>query len=995
METIQEVKSNHSADSASVDISVDPESTTGEDSSDFDDLLSEASASSSVFEASPNVAITSDTTNLLAPLENDSDDDGDDDEEGGGIFVGMEVSDDVTQETEPMDISNEDEDREIEHQLVSISSSESESFKEGDHNDDNGNDNDDDHRQNSESESESDDDDEQKDAKVYDLGGGGSYDLGAPISAYDLGAKTYDLGAYLSEAKKKDDTSAPKKTTDPPSSVHNHSQSTQHRSGSSAYIFHKWMTDRDWTAARAFLTAPDLKQKHLQASIFYKNEDGETSLHIACRKRAPFDIVKSITDVGGLESVIAVDTYGGSLPLHHACHFHASDDVIKLLVYIGGVESVRLRDAIGNLPLHWALSKEASFATVKLLIDIGGDDTINTTNKLGWNSLHAANYFSSNIKIIKLLIDIGNLSVVRSVNRKGQTPLDILYEKNPFDTESIQLVQDVMGEDKDLLSWIPPQTVDKSMTWIGRQSESVQERGFSFPFIQMILNEAFVARKFLFIMILDLFAQLMLVVTLSYFVDMDTWFGYKDPNLEVLCVLGYSIVWLGIRCITQMIATPIRSWIAELSNWTYVAQTVLVLWSYLILNEDGISREYQSIIAIATIGIVWLRLVYVFGELFHSIAVFAVALQRIASKLFAFTITSILVLVGFAHMLYTASKFDAESCKIDCVQHSLRESYQETFSSFFNPSNLIEEAVNFSSSSYRSVLIIIFAIIIELILLNVLIAEIVTSLFQAKKGGNRAFWRKRYEIICHNKVFYTVLEYLYRYRRQQSASANSSDSKDRKEEGDRKSKIPTTRYTFSTAIHEAFPGDFYNFRRWWVKDGAAPSLVIRLKYFLSWASVEEIFMPCPTFERVISGGKRDMSSHLARAFLYLIFPIFVIIQCVCFIAGLVTLGYLWPKWMKRKLFSGPIGNSSSISIDSNTGNGGTRDDPAVGIAKYLDVLKHEIKSVHNVVRAEKFTVTKIEEDMKAIQLELKMMHSTYKRSTASSVFSDELEDDSL
>ena len=47
---------------------------------------------------------------------------------------------------------------------------------------------------------------------------------------------------------------------------------------------------------------------------------------------------------------------------------------------------------------------------------------------------------------------------------------------------------------------------------------------------EKILTEAFVPLKFVLIMTLVLLAQLMLVVASSYFVDMNTWFGYKNSN---------------------------------------------------------------------------------------------------------------------------------------------------------------------------------------------------------------------------------------------------------------------------------------------------------------------------------------------------------------------------------------------------------------------------------------------------------------------------------
>lgn len=974
MESIPEERSNHSTASSTDGLSVDPESTAGktdDEDSLFSDLISETSASSSVFET-PNLV---GNTNLLEPLTSDGEDENENEEddhhvvEGGEVDEEEEVGDEIHMVRE--DSSNEDEETLDDTISADISSETAESEE---------------NRiienqldENSSHDSEEEDEIEGKEQtstkKVYDLGG--TYDLGAPaavtpspnkVKVYDLGEKKYDLGSYLSDPKQnetKDVTSQP--------SVQN-SQSTQHRSGSSAYILHKWMTERDWNSARTYLSSPDLNRRHLQASIFYKNEDGETSLHIACRKRAPYDVVKAITDVGGIDCVMAVDTYGGSLSLHHACHFHAPVDVIRLLVYIGGAESVQLRDAIGNLPLHWALSKGATFSTIKLLIDIGGHETINVTNKLGWNALHAATYFSSNFNTVKLLVDISGPSVVNCINKRGQTPLDILYEKNPFDKDSIQLVQNVMGQDKGILTWLSTDTVEKTMTWIGRQPESVQQKAFHYPFIQMIINEALLMPRYLCIFMVDIFAQLLLVITMSFFISIKTWFGYKDISLRLFIVLVASISWLGIRCIAQMIASPIHAWVSEISNWTNGFQTALVIWSILILSQDGINREYESIVAVLATGMVWFRSVFVVGELFHSIAVFSAALQRIVSKLFAFTVTSALVLIGFAHMLYTASEWDREWCmqkegidQTSCVSRTLGESYTTVFTEFFTPSTLIDQDLDFNGSRYRTILIIIFAVLVELLLLNVLIAEIVHSLSDAKKGGQKAFWQNRYLVVSHlSKVYKTIC--FFNEKKPLEINATGTDVG---EDGEPKNKIPKSRFAFATANYEVFPGDFYNFRRWWLKDDPPPHLPIRLKYFIAWGSVEEILMPGTTFERVISGGKRESTSFVSRAFLYVLFPFSLLIQCICFCLGLISFGYLWPQWMKRALFSGPVDYGDSQI-------------PAIG--KHLDILQHEMKSIHNAVKAEKFAIRRMEDAMKAIQSDVKFV---IKRSSSSSVYSDE------
>jgi ankyrin repeat protein len=797
--------------------------------------------------------------------------------------------------------------------------------------------------------------------KKYDLGG--SYDLGAAISPSS--EKKYDLGSFFNTTTADPYSSSTSKNDSQTMSI-----KTLNRSGSSIYILHKWMTDRNWNAARSYLISADNNHSRLQASVSYKNDDGETSLHIACRKRAPMDIVRSIINIGGNKSVMEVDTYGGSLPLHHACHFNAGIDLIKFLVYVGGTESVNKKDSIGNLPLHWALSKNASYEIIKLLIDMGGQETVTAVNKIGWNTLHAATFFSSKFKVVKLLVDTGGPSIAKHLNRKGDTPLDILYERNPFDTRSIMLVQDQLGTDKELMTWLSQETVDRTMHWIRRQPVSAQESGFSSPFIQMILNESFVNFRFLCVILLDLVAQIVLVRTLSFGVHVENWFGYKDIAVSSITLLICSISWLGFRCVVEMFTTPIRSWVVELSNWFNVSQTIFVIWSILILGRDGITNDYEAGISVATLGLAWFRSVFVLGDLFYEIAVFARALQRVAMKLIAFSITSVLVVMGFAHMFYTATKWEERFCldsqTEDCLVPSLNDSYYAAFTEFLNADSLFRDESYLRDKSYRMILIFVFAVLVQLLLLNVLIAEIINSFYESKSAGKKAFWQRRYHYVTEFSNIYRALGY------SKGAKTGNLTVKD----DDDEKKIPSNRFAFSTAHHDVFPGDFYHFRKWWMKGAQAPDVLTRLRYFMKWSSFDEIFFPGPSFERVISGSKKDASNYSARILLYAIFPIMVVVNVVCFALGLITFGLLWPKWMRTMLFSGKV-------------EFGSTDGQALG--RHMDVMKNEIKSIHNAVKAEKFAVKSMEDDIKSIRSDLKVISGLLLRRSDESIYSEDEE----
>jgi hypothetical protein len=161
-----------------------------------------------------------------------------------------------------------------------------------------------------------------------------------------------------------------------------------------------------------------------------------------------------------------------------------------------------------------------------------------------------------------------------------------------------------------------------------------------------------------------------------------------------------------------------------------------------------------------------------------------------------------------------------------------------------------------------------------------------------------------------------------------------------------------------------------------MKGAQAPDVLTRLRYFMKWSSFDEIFFPGPSFERVISGSKKDASNYSARILLYAIFPIMVVVNVVCFALGLITFGLLWPKWMRTMLFSGKV-------------EFGSTDGQALG--RHMDVMKNEIKSIHNAVKAEKFAVKSMEDDIKSIRSDLKVISGLLLRRSDESIYSEDEE----
>jgi adenylosuccinate lyase len=82
--------------------------------------------------------------------------------------------------------------------------------------------------------------------------------------------------------------------------------------------------------------------------------------------------------------------------------------------------------------------------------------------------------------------------------------------------------------------------------------------------------------------------------------------------------------------------------------------------------------------------------------------------------------------------------------------------------------------------------------------------------------------------------------------------------------------------------------------------------------------------------------------------------------------------------MKKILFSG------KVTFESGEGE--------VMISRHMDVMKNEIKSIHNAVKAEKFVVKSMERDMKRVRHDLKALSTLMRRSDDESIYSEDVSD---
>jgi hypothetical protein len=132
-----------------------------------------------------------------------------------------------------------------------------------------------------------------------------------------------------------------------------------------SFLYHK-INCKEWDEVSSFLKHPDIdieikRMAVLKTDVMWY----ENSFHRACTRKAPFDVVKTIIDIGGRELVLQTK-YAKFNTLHFACDTDSSVDVVNLLMHVGGKELLAGTNSNGSLPLLLSAQKNLEPATALL-----------------------------------------------------------------------------------------------------------------------------------------------------------------------------------------------------------------------------------------------------------------------------------------------------------------------------------------------------------------------------------------------------------------------------------------------------------------------------------------------------------------------------------------------------------------------------------------------------------------------------------------------------
>ena len=106
------------------------------------------------------------------------------------------------------------------------------------------------------------------------------------------------------------------------------------------------------------LSLGELAWKHLRTLVQYigtafvrnRDDNGNSSTHLACRTNTPLEVLSALVDLDS--ATLQIADYSGNLPLHDCCFGAVDHSSVQYLVEQGGVGTLAARNRQGLLPLH-------------------------------------------------------------------------------------------------------------------------------------------------------------------------------------------------------------------------------------------------------------------------------------------------------------------------------------------------------------------------------------------------------------------------------------------------------------------------------------------------------------------------------------------------------------------------------------------------------------------------------------------------------------------
>ena len=338
--------------------------------------------------------------------------------------------------------------------------------------------------------------------------------------------------------------------------------------------------------------------------------------------------------------------HGGLTTISVALWFHGNvlesmqkhlKSLIHRMIDVGGKKLLMDTNNGGSNAVHYAAFNHASLDIMQHIVKVTGSSAIHVKNR-GWGStpLHDACSRPAPVEVIEFLVKKQEgTKAVMSRNNKNNTPLDMLLEAdNPCNSRIMALTRSWYDRDPRCTELLSGEAVSKVLRWA---DSGHVPNVTSNNFIKALLNERFILPRYFAVIMVDFICQVAIVLVLSPLVLDDFYTSRDEKNvIFTVAVLIFCILWFMGRETAQLYSSEVEEYVKWYKNYFDATQIVLMIltsWILLSVKTAG-DNDVDNIsigVLISTVGIAWLELLLICGQLNYSISVFTYAFVKVSS----------------------------------------------------------------------------------------------------------------------------------------------------------------------------------------------------------------------------------------------------------------------------------------------------------------------------------------------------------------------------
>jgi len=539
---------------------------------------------------------------------------------------------------------------------------------------------------------------------------------------------------------------------------------------------------------------PDLQQR--ADAIAIRGNNDATPLHNVCKLNdPPPEILEAFVEAIP-EAASWVDTQGW-LPLHHACANGASGEVLRILaeVYPEGkttqdsqnrtplhfyltqrcdnptimaenmeilldTGAAELPDVSGMLPMHYACAYGVSPIVLSVLAQVHPDSLVSPENK-GRTPMHLAMvnaHREASPGVIQFLLENCGPAIVNVRDIDGYLPLHLLaLGLRGFRPEGQEQKKSV-GECLILYLGAEPHASADFLTALQDLPDWLQDVAVVTPHVRNVLNEKIVQRFPTSFLMMDCYMLFLLIVCfdLTSIEHIDYRFAGIPPERGTALSLLYvgASYFLGhefIQIISLWSLGSLSSWFWDPTNWLDMLVIILVFYYAVAMTDDSIGNDDAFRIGVAfTKGVLWVKIIFFLKCTLVEFSVFVGGVWYVLKRLAAFLLAVTIILLAFAQMFYIVF-VDTEVCKasqdVCYFPHcNFDDSLLKVYTMMMGQ---VGDMNKYSNSYVAQILYIMYAFLVIILLSNVLIA-IVTDSYEIVQNDRAAivFWTNRLDFVA-------------------------------------------------------------------------------------------------------------------------------------------------------------------------------------------------------------------------------------------------------